>query len=267
MHNIGIFAGDMRQRYICTFLGKAGYDPTYLYNFQESKTYVIPVPFTKDNITVNAAFKEPLLINDFLGSIKEGDILFGGNIPKQSIELLSNKNVTFYDFLKDDEIVWDNAYLTAEGLLSQIISSTPFSLKSKKILIIGYGRCGSLIAKLISPLCNTVYIYDHTPKHLYELKTNGFTPLKHDEIIYYMKDFDVIINTVPSKELNESHYNAAKKSCHFYEIASKPFGLDNDIISKHNLNLITCPGIPGKTSPETAGEIISKYIIRHLRKG
>lgn len=267
MHNIGIFAGDMRQRYITSYLNSASCNATYLYSYQECKNYVIPVPFTKDGITINAMFKEPLTIKNFVSYLKKDDHIFGGNIPNEVSKTITAKGAYYHDFLTDSEVVWDNAYLTAEGLLSKIISSTPFSIKEKNILIIGYGRCGSLTAKLLSPLCHTIYIYDHTPKHLHELKTNGYTPLEYSQIIASMKKFDIVINTVPSTELTESHYSIAKDNCYFYEIASAPFGLDNTLITKHNLNLITCPGIPGNTSPETAGEIISKYIIKHLRKG
>lgn len=266
MNTIGILAGDLRQHYIASNLGRAGYNTKYLYSFDYCSAYVVPVPFTKDGVTLNSMLKDELSIDDFIFSQKKGNIIYGGNIPKDVVQQLNKIGVICHDFLKDSNVVWENAYLTAEGLISQIIEATPFSLKDKNIFIIGYGKCGSIIAKLLAPLCGNIFIYDHTPKHLYELKANGFIPLEHKNIMTYFHDFHIVINTVPAKELNKSHYALANSSCFFFEVASKPFGLDSDIIEAHNLHLITCPGIPGKTSPETAGEIISNNIIEHLER-
>lgn len=266
MNKIGILAGDLRQHYIASSLSQAGYSTEYLYNFDCCPAYVVPVPFTKDGVTLNSMLKDELSIDDFIFSQKEGNVIYGGNIPKVVVEKLNKIGVICHDFLEDSSVVWENAYLTAEGLLSYIIEATPFSLKDKNIFIIGYGKCGSLTAKLLAPLCNNIFIYDHTPKHLHELKANGFIPLEYENIITHFQDFHVVINTVPAKELNESHYAIANKDCFFFEIASKPFGLDSDIIEAHNLHLITCPGIPGKISPEAAGEIISNNIIEHLER-
>lgn len=266
MKNIGVIAGDLRQHYIVSHLCANGYPAKYLYNFRESSVYVVPVPFTRDGININSMLKNTLTIDDFIASLKEGDIIFGGNIPKNFIDEVSKLNVTCHDFMKDSDVVWKNAYLTAEGLLAAIIESTSFSLKNANIFIIGYGRCGSLTAKLLKPLCNDIYIYDHTPAHLHELETNGYIPLKFHQIEKYMPTFDIAINTVPTSVLTERHYELADSECIFYEIASAPYGFNNEKIVKHNLRLVTCPGIPGKSSPKTAGEIISTNIIEHLER-
>lgn len=266
MHQIGIFAGDLRQRYITAHLQKFGYQAEYLYNFEVSTVYVIPVPFTRDSQTINAMFKNSLSIDDFSFSLKDGDIIFSGNIPETFYNMVTKKKVAVYDFMKDDDIAWQNAYLTAEGLLAKIIEETPFSLKDKNVLITGFGKCGSLTAKLLSYLFKNVFVYDHTPIHLYQAKANGFITLEYDHLSQYIDNFDIIINTVPNKIFTPKHYAQMNKKCVLFEIASYPFGLDEDIIHKHNLHFITCPGIPGKISPETAGELISQKIIEHLER-
>lgn len=266
MKKIGVIAGDLRQHYIVSHLNAHGYSAKYLYNFEESDAYIIPVPFTKDGVTLNSMLKNQLTIDDFMASLKEGNLVFGGSIPESFMKKAKAANIICHDFMKDSDVVWKNAYLTAEGLLSTIIDSTSFSLKNANVFIIGYGKCGSLTAKLLKPLCKKIYIYDHTPKHLHELETNGFLPLKLQDIKNYMPQLDIAINTVPESVLTDEHYMLSHKECIFYEIASHPFGFDHEKIDKHNLHLITCPGIPGKSSPKTAGEIISTNIIEHLER-
>lgn len=266
MEHIGILAGDLRQHYITTYLKDSGYNARYLYTFEESSVYVIPVPFTRDGTTINTMLKNKLTIEDFCFSLKNGDTVFGGNIPASFYSFIADKHINVCDFMADQDIVWQNAYLTAEGLLAKIIEETHFSLRNKNILITGFGKCGSLIAGLLSPLCGKIYVYDHTPIHLSQVKAQGFIPLEYDEISNYIEKFNVIINTVPEKIFTLNHYSHISKKCVLFEIASYPFGFNEDIVKKHNLHLITCPGIPGKVSPETAGELISKKIIEHLER-
>lgn len=266
MKNIGVLAGDLRQHYIADNLKSAGFNTKYLYSFQEFPAYVVPVPFTRDGKTVNSMLKNELTINDFIATLKAGDIIFGGNIPETFINEAKKLNVKCHDFMKCSDVVWANAYLTAEGLLSKIIESTSFSLKDSNIFIIGYGKCGSLSAKLLAPLCKNIFVYDHTPKHLHELEANGFIPLELLQIEKQIKNFNIVINTVPQAVLTNKHYSFFNKDSMFFEIASFPFGLDKEILDKHSLCLITCPGIPGKSSPKTAGEIISRNIIEQLER-
>ena len=35
---------------------------------------------------------------------------------------------------------------------------------------------------------------------------------------------------------------------------------------KYRLSLVTCPGLPGKTAPKSAGELIAKSIISYLER-
>lgn len=264
MNNIGIFAGDLRQHYIALYLEKMGMNTSYVYRFHECDMYVVPTPFTRDGKNINAMLKENMSIDDFLASLKPGNYVFGGNIPSYFVEKARQKNVLCHDFLKESDVAWANAYLTAEGLIAKIINETPFSLKEMCVFIIGYGKCGSTAARLLMPLCKKVFVYDHTPKHIHKAAAFGCVALDYKDIENNIGDFDILINTVPKPVLNHQHYILSKKDCFFFEIASTPYGFDSEEIRTHNRHLITCPGIPGKTSPKTAGEIISKNILEYL---
>ena len=38
------------------------------------------------------------------------------------------------------------------------------------------------------------------------------------------------------------------------------------LVKKYKLSLVTCPGLPGKTAPKSAGELIAKSIISYLER-
>ena len=97
--------------------------------------------------------------------------------------------------------------LTAEGLIGEIIKNTDFSLNNSKVLILGFGKCGTNIASRLFNL-----------------------------------------------------------NCVLFEIAGYPYGFDKKLSEKYGISLITCSGLPGKTAPKAAGELIAKSIISYLKQ-
>ena len=122
------------------------------------------------------------------------------------------------------------------------------------------------IAKKLNALGGNITIYDHTKKHLDQAMTFGYDAIPYEEIVKLVEKFDIIINTVPSQELKQVHYEKIRKDCVLFEIASSPYGLSKSIADKYHLSLFTCPGIPGKYSPKNAGELIAKSIISYLER-
>lgn len=266
MNEIGVLAGDLRQHFIYEALKKNNINVAYLYDFKKMDEYIIPIPFTKDKTTINAMLKRRISIEDFLISLPNGCTIYSGNIPQYFIDKANEKNISCVDILKDSNLAWENAYLTAEGLLSEIISSAPFSLKNSNVMIIGFGKCGSNIGNLLKPLCEKVFFYDHTDNNRSRLSSYGFKSIKYNEISDYIPKMNIVINTVPKNVLSEEHLSHASSTAIFYEIASYPFGFHKDVFDEHNLRLVTCPGLPGKYSPKSAGEIISESILRYKER-
>ena len=183
-----------------------------------------------------------------------------------TFHFVPNKHYIYFDFLKDEKVVWSNAMLTAEGLISNIINNTPFALDTAKALIIGFGRCGINTALKLKALNVCVTIYDHTPIHLCQASSYGLNTSTFDNLIECISDFDIIINTVPCEVLTENLLSLVKKDCVLFEVASRPYGINNELVKKYRLSLVTCPGLPGKTAPKSAGELIAKSIISYLER-
>lgn len=270
MNTFAVISGDKRQNFITNYLNAHNFHASVKSNFSFHKDEIIicNTPFSKDGIYLNCDFYSHYPIDTFIRLLKPGQLVFGGNIPTSTVSKGLEKNVLFVDFLKDKHLIWENAALTAEGLIAKMITVTDFSLSSSNVLIIGYGNCGKNIASRLKSFHSKIFIYDHTKEHQTLAKDNGYIPIKYDNLSDELKNFHIIINTVPSNVLNDFHLTQINKSCMLFEIASKPYGLTPEMIKKHNLSLITCPGIPGITAPKTAGEIIAKSIISYLeRKG
>ena len=134
------------------------------------------------------------------------------------------------------------------------------------MLFLGFGKCGTNIASRLFNLNCDVSIYDHTKKHLSQAVSYGYKTLEKDDFSMGLNKFDIIINTVPEVIFTEYNMSLLKKSCVLFEIAGYPYGFDKKLSEKYGISLITCSGLPGKTAPKAAGELIAKSIISYLKQ-
>lgn len=268
MKTLAILSGDNRQLFAKEYLNHHNYK-AYIktnFDFNEDAIIVCNTPFTKNGTYINCDFYSSFPVDTFLGLLKPGQIVFGGSIPQWIIEEGKKMGFVFIDVLQDDNVVWNNAALTAEGLIAKIIFNTDFALNGADILILGFGKCGTNIASRLNAFNCKVTIYDHTPVHLSQAKSYGYEILEYSDFHEALNNFDIIINTVPSEILTDFHMSLLKKDCVLFEIASKPYGFNEELVKKYNLSLITSPGLPGATAPKSAGELIAISIISYLER-
>ncbi|MCL2051523.1 MAG: hypothetical protein FWG91_07340 [Lachnospiraceae bacterium] len=183
--------------------------------------------------------------------LKGNDYLVGpvtfyreGEIKAHAKEACEKALVEIINYMECEEFLLKNAELTAEGLLAIIIQNTSYALDDAKILILGNGRCGKAILSILSRFSCQVDIDDEIPESL-------------------PKDsYNIVINTIPAPVLTRAFLQKFAKDCVFFEIASPPGGFDKIAVEELNINLISCPGIPGLYSPQSAGKAIGQTVIR-----
>ena len=73
------------------------------------------------------------------------------------------------------------------------------------------------------------------------IKTSTF-----DNLIECISDFDIIINTVPCEVLTENLLSLVKKDCVLFEVASKPYGINMNLLKNIDYPLLHAPDFPGK---------------------
>lgn len=268
MKTIAILSGDRRQNYAHQFFINNGFSSTLKNNmdFKNTDVLLCGTPFIKNKEYVNCDFHSAFPIETFTGLLKKGQIVFGGNIP-ESVGVYGRQNdITFVDLLKIPDVVWENAVFTAEALIGQIIIETDFSLTNATVLVLGFGRCGMNVARLLNSFGSRIIIYDHTDNNLSRAKSFGYQGVAYPELSDVLPLCNLIINTVPFKILTPDDYSSIRTDCCLYDIASHPFGFDESLVDKNNLSLHTCPGLPGKYMPKASGELIAKSIISYLER-
>lgn len=257
--SLSILGGDARLKYMSEYLQDFDKKEDF---FDDCDILVCPVPFSKDKIHITGTDVRIDSLFEVPENRKLPKLIAGGNLPEEFQTAMQSRNVTVWDFMKDPLFVEENAKLTAEGLLKSIIEYTDFSIDHAKILISGYGRCGKHIAKKLTALGGSVSVYDNHPTAILGAKTAGypFVDINYSEST--ISDFDMIINTVPVPIFKAPFLRKMNSHCVCFETASAPGGFDEDICQGLAINVIRCPGIPGKTSPKSAGISLAESLLR-----
>ena len=81
-----------------------------------------------------------------------------------------------------------------------------------------------------------------------------------------LKQFDVIINTVPHMILSEEKLKYVKKDCLLIDLASNPGGIDKKAVKEQKLKFVWALSLPGKVAPTTSAEFIKETIYNILKE-
>lgn len=282
---IAVLGGDLRQSYLAAYLCRLGHDvtcyatpdlslqsecPFRTGHLREAlagaRLVLCPVPLSTDGCTLSMcdADENPLPLKELILSLHPGQLLAGGGLPESFWEDCRRKEVTPFDYLMQEEFLRANAALTAEGLLGILLRETPFSLVDRRVLLLGYGRCGQEIAGLLSCFSVKLSVGEKEPLLLAQAASKGFAAFSPEKNPKALSSFDLVINTVPGRVLDITHLHNLSPHCQLFDIASAPFGFDWESAHSRGLSLVRCSGIPGKWMPETAGELMGKIISERM---
>lgn len=230
----------------------------------ENGYLICGLPFTKDGKTVNTSISDPPTIPCLLGMLTNSHILVGGNLPDSVVSYCTRQGIQYYDIMTSADFVTKNARLTAEGLLIPLLTHTSFSICDCRVLLVGYGNCGREIADILRLFTNEIYIYDKNSDALRSARSKHFTAVSGKDIqnpFHGLQQINTIINTSPVNPFDDRTWESFPADCKIFNIASSVLKLPSPVSKR----LLSCPGIPGKYAPKTAGNMIAKDICEHFK--
>ena len=191
--------------------------------------------------------------------IHSGTYIIGGVLPDYLIDICNSEHAMFLDYMKIPEIAIQNAVATAEGAICEAIKASSINIQSSRCLVIGYGRCGTVIADKLSCLKADVSVLTIKPADIARAYASGYNKASGDFSAY-----DFIFNTAPAMVITPGRINTMKGSCIIIDIASKPGGTDFSYCKSRGITAKHCLGLPAAYSPETSARIIFDEIIKYI---
>lgn len=167
--------------------------------------------------------------------------------------------------MEQEELAILNVIATAEGAIELIIHHTNRNLQGSKILILGFGRIGKILAQKLKALDSKVTCAARKQEDLAWITAYGYQETNINQLGENLAQYDIIINTVPKIILTKEKLKQIKKETLLLELASNPGGMDKKEIEKTKRNYILGLGLPGKVAPLASAEII-KNTIYHITK-
>ena len=255
---ITVIGNDHRQKELAKLLNRQ-HDTIYLGGNEEFKkvksilkisdVVIFPLPFTRDNKTINTTCFD---IAKTIDTISKETIVF---LPDYKL----NEKRKVIDYNQDENFVLQNAFYTAETAVALSILNTPFSLTEAKILVLGCGRIGKTLTKLLNPFCKNVTVSARKEQDFLFLKQQK-TNYIHTNEIEDLSTFNVIFNTIPQTVLSPKTILSISKDALIVDLASK-----NSLLIGANANYIDAKALPANYCMQSSANSLFKFIDRHLR--
>ena len=233
---------------------------------EKSQIIIAPVPFSSNGESINAPFSHDKIMIDELIKLNKEKIFISGSIKDDIKKNLDEKYLEVIDIMKRDDLAILNTIATAEGTIEVAIKNTDKILQGSRVLILGFGRVGKIVANKFSKLSAVVTCAARKVSDLAWIKAYGYNSLNINDMLYDLKEFDIIINTVPQTIMKEKELKHVDSEVLLIDLASSPGGIDGKIATSMGLKFIWALSLPGRIAPSSSAKFIKDTVYTILNE-
>lgn len=222
---------------------------------------IAPLPFTTDGKNINAPYNtEDILIESIFRNMTKDQILIGGAISNDLMDIATEYDINTLDILKREEMAVLNAIPTAEGGIQIALEEMPITLHNSNVMVLGFGRIGKILSKMLYGIGSNVYVVVRRYSDVSWIQAYGYKPIYLDDLHKYILEMDLIFNTIPNIILNEKILLMTNRQTIIIDLASKPGGIDYSKAEEMNIKVIHALGLPGKVAPVSSARFMFETI-------
>lgn len=286
--NVCVLGGDARQCYVAGILAQKGFTVS-CYALPElpqvkgsgtayrrasdiysaicgAKVVVLPLPLSPDGESLSCVAAEPPSLSDVFRCAAESgcELIFAGAVKDRSKHLAEAEGVRLIDYGAAPELTVKNAVPTAEGAVEIAMRELKTTICGTRFAVIGYGRCGSALARLLSAMGGSVCGIARSAADRAKMYVDRIESYTLSQLVAAVSDAAVVFNTVPYQIFDCVTLAKLPKDTIIVDIASAPGGVDPNCAARYGIKAIHAASLPGKYAPRTAAEIICGYILSVL---
>lgn len=223
---------------------------------------VLPLPYSTDGKNINAPLcKSQISVAEVFGNLSAKNCILAGRCDTKIKAMAENHRIMLVDYLCREELAMLNAIPTAEGAIQIAMEETPFTIHSSKCLVIGNGRIGKILAKMLGGLGAHVTVAARKKGDQAYAYAMGCESCSISDLSTRVDGYDIVFNTAPSMILDYHLLSKMKRNVLIIDLASKPGGVDFDEARRLGIKVIWALSLPGKVAADTAGDIICSTIL------
>lgn len=233
----------------------------------DSGVLMLPIPYcnTKGNINIRETNAE-LTAETVLGSLPKGVLVILGRADAAFKSLAKKYNITYYDILEEEPFSVLNAIPTAEGAIQLAMERSDITLHGSNVLILGYGRIGRSLARMLKGIGANVTVEARSNSDLAWIYESGYKGIHLRELDTVLDSQNFIFNTIPSLIINRARLKQIRPSCIIIDLATFPGGTDFEAARELGIRADLDLGLPGIVAPKTAADIVCQVTKEILKR-
>ena len=224
----------------------------------DKRLILLPVPSTRDKKHIKDT---DILLEDTLSGAGADTVAVGYGLPDCYAALAEAAGAQLLDLSRDEKYLLENARITAYGALGYILTTALCAPEDLRFGIVGYGRIGSELSRLLLFLGARTRVYTSRTMTRIELGECGMETSPSADIYTGKADFsdiDILINTAPRD----------MSAC--FDGGLLPHGMRLlELASGENFAGVSgierLPALPEKMYPESAGKSYFNAVVRFLK--
>ncbi|MGI6028463.1 MAG: dipicolinate synthase subunit DpsA [Candidatus Heteroscillospira sp.] len=228
---------------------------------------ILPLPLSgRQGYLSTLLSAREVTLDEVFSSLPRGVPVCAGRVDDYAAECAKKYGVGLIDYFCREELCVMNAAATAEGALELLIRETPKTLLGSRVLVVGFGRIGRLLALRLQGMGCHVAVSSRKYADMAWCRAMGFEPLDTRALEPHLGKFDMVVNTVPAAVLGEERLRLLREGSLCMDLASRPGGVDFAAAARLGVHAIWALSLPGEVAPISAGEIIRDTIYNILRE-
>ena len=221
---------------------------------------LLPLPAERGGRLHAPLSAEELGMPALIEALWPGQLLIGGGLQEETVTAALRGGLRVADLLRQPALAVGNAALTAEGAIGCMIEQSERALWGGRVLVLGWGRIGRILALRLSALGAQVTVAARSARDRAMAEALGCAAADYAGLDAVLGDFDFIVNTVPARVLTEGMLCLIRPDALLLELASPPGGFDRTLAQNIGLHALAAPGLPGETAPEAAALLLQKAV-------
>lgn len=226
---------------------------------------LLPFPVESGEGKLNAPLAaKPITLAEVFAAIPPQTPVLAGKCGPQVWALADEHRLRLFDYGEREDLQVKNAIPSAEGAIGIAMEALPRTLHGAHALVIGCGRIGKVLARMLVGLGSAVTVSARKAADLAWIVANGMDAVQTAFVDSCLGSFDVVFNTVPAMVLPGSRLTRLRPDCVVIDLASRPGGTDFAAAAELGLHAIHALGLPGKVAPKSAGIAVAETALAIL---
>ncbi|SFP61963.1 dipicolinate synthase subunit DpsA [Caldicoprobacter faecalis] len=225
---------------------------------------ILPIPYKNRYGYINIpSDPQSITLEQVMKKVDQSTIIILGKADQDIRQQTEEKNIRFFDILEEESFAILNAIPTAEGAIQRAMEKTDITLHGANVLVLGYGRIGKCLARMLKGIGARVTVEARKPADLAWIYENGYNGVHLDDLDSVLGSQQVIFNTIPHLVLTRERLKKVDKEAVIIDLASAPGGTDFEAAKEFGIRAYLELSLPGIVAPKTAGRIVY-YVIKEL---